>query len=187
MECYTHYELTYSFVATPLYARIDWLYYSLILPKDLMKYIPQQQLIFGPRAEEIIWSPVEELISIDGGFGAFILTRIAGLYGKPLNLLWVSGSSMSLQPADISNQADAILGVPNLPLQIPAATPYGIYFYGTVFSSYLSKQICRTDRVILMLSTVMFSFSLLFSRATAYRYYNNSRCARHSVISRTMW
>jgi hypothetical protein len=30
--------------------------------------------------------PVQELISSDGGFGAFLPTRVAGLYGKHFNL-----------------------------------------------------------------------------------------------------
>jgi hypothetical protein len=47
-------------------------------------HAPAVQLTFGPRAEEIIGSPVEELISDDGGFGAFVPTRIASLYGKTL-------------------------------------------------------------------------------------------------------
>jgi hypothetical protein len=50
-------------------------------------HTPAVQLtFFGPRAEEIIGLPVQELISSDGGFGAFLPTRVAGLYGKHFNL-----------------------------------------------------------------------------------------------------
>jgi hypothetical protein len=40
--------------------------------------------------------------------------------------LQVSVSSMSLQSTNISYQVDAILGVSDLPLQIPSAAPYGV-------------------------------------------------------------
>lgn len=76
-------------------------------------------VFFGPRAEEIIGSPVDALINDGTGIGSFVPTRIASLYGKHFNLQ-VTVSSMSMQNADISYQVDAILGVPNIQLHLPA-------------------------------------------------------------------
>ncbi|CAL4930979.1 unnamed protein product [Urochloa decumbens] len=71
-------------------------------------------VLFGSTAQEIIGTPVNDLIASSGGLGEFLPPHIRALYGKQYELR-ISVSSISFQSTSITYQVDTVLGIGNTP------------------------------------------------------------------------
>lgn len=83
-------------------------------------------VFFGPRAEEIVGTPVDALIRSDAGIGGFLPRALTNLYGRCFQL-HLSVSPLCLQSPNIIYQVDSIVGVANLPPPTPTLLRNCVY------------------------------------------------------------